>query len=249
MKTNVYHIGYTPGIKRASVFFWGCNFTCRGCLCKKETCNYLLEENIHLINEEPNGIAAQCPERFLDLDEVIKALTGLQLDKVLFEGQEASLDPAYPYLTEACHKHFGSCNVLCTNAYKIPSLAHTDELQVGLKAVTDSLHRDYTGKSNKRVLENLVRFHKTGLKLTLSSVYIPDYIDVQETERIARFIASIDKDIPYHVLAYFKSGDNPWRRPTYEEMDEAARIAKQHLNRVWGWRGDEEVIYPMVRIV
>jgi pyruvate formate lyase activating enzyme len=248
LKTHVYHIGYTPGIRRASVFFWGCNFTCRGCLCKKEIRNYLLEDKIHLINEEPKEIV-KCPDRFLDSDEVIEALTGLDLDKVLFEGQEASLDPAYPYLTEACHKRFGSCNVLCTNAYKIPSLEHTDELQVGLKAVTDSLHREYTGKSNQRVLKNFVQLHKTGLKLTASSVYIPGYIDSGETERIAEFIATIDKDIPYHILAYFKAGDNPWRRPTYDEMDEAGKIAKKHLNRVWSWRGDEEVIYPMVKIV
>ncbi|MEN8614003.1 radical SAM protein [Dehalogenimonas sp. THU2] len=247
MKTNIYHIGYTQAIKEVSIFFWGCNFKCKGCLCHKEIRNYLLKENLHLFNEEPKGIAP-FPDKFLDVDEVAQALEGLDFNRVLLEGQEASLDPAYPLLTETLHKKFGSRNILCTNAYKIPSLEHTDELQIGLKAFTDRVHRDYTGKSNKKVLDNFTSLYRSGRKLTVSSIFIPEYIDAEETERIAEFLASLDKNIPYHILAYFKAGDSPWRRPTHDEIDQAASLARKHLNRVWGWRGDEEVMHAMKRI-
>jgi len=208
----------------------------------------LLKENWHLFPEEPKGIAKP-PKRFLDFEEVMQALEGLEFDTVNLEGQEASLDPQYSQLTKALHKRFGSQNILCTNAYKIPPLHDTDNIQVSLKTIDDNLHRHYTGKSNKRVLQNFVNLYQSGMKLTVSSVLIPDYIDADETERIAKFIASVDKDIPFHILAYFKAGDNPWRRPTPDEMDEAASLARRHLNKVRGWRGDEEIMHEMVRII
>jgi len=247
MLTNIYHIAYSPATKQVSLFFWGCNFNCRGCLCQKEIHNFLLKEHLHLFLEEPKGLAKP-PERFLDFEEVMQMLESLDLNRILLEGQEASIDPQYPQLTEALHKKFGSHNILCTNIYKIPPLKDTDEIGVSIKAFTDSLHRHYTGKSNKGVLKNFVSLYQSGMKLTVSSLLIPDYIDADETERIARFIASVDKDIPYVLLPYFKAGDNPWRRPTPEEMDEATSVARRHLNKVHGWKGDEELEYEVVRI-
>jgi len=216
-------------------------------LCQKEIHNFLLKEHLHLFLEEPKGLAKP-PERFLDFEEVMQMLESLDLNRILLEGQEASIDPQYPQLTEALHKKFGSHNILCTNIYKIPPLKDTDEIGVSIKAFTDSLHRHYTGKSNKGVLKNFVSLYQSGMKLTVSSLLIPDYIDADETERIARFIASVDKDIPYVLLPYFKAGDNPWRRPTPEEMDEATSVARRHLNKVHGWKGDEELEYEVVRI-
>ncbi len=246
--TNIYHISYAPAMKEVSLFFWSCNFGCRGCLCQKEISNFLLKENQHLFLEEQGEIVMP-PLRFLGSKEVMRTLEGLEVDKVILEGQEASLDPQYPQITEALHKRFGSHNILCTNAYKIPSLKDTDELQIGLKAVTDSLHRHYTGKSSGRVLKNFVRLHRSGMKITASSLLIPGYIDADETENIAKFIAGVDKNIPYHILAYLKAGDNPWRRPTHDEIDGAASAARKHLDRVWGWTGDEEMEYEVRRVI
>ena len=246
--TNIYHISYTPATKEASLFFWGCNFDCRECLCKKEIRNYLLNENLHLFREEPKGLAKP-PERFLSINEVLQILDSLELQTVLLEGQEASIDPQYSQLTKVLHEKFGSHNILCTNAYKIPSLSNTDELQISIKAYNDSLHRHYTGKSNERVLSNFISLYQSGIKLTVASLYIPDYIDSGEIERIAKFIASIDEDIPFHILAYFKAGDNPWRRPTTEEMEAAVMVARQHSTEVSCLTGNEQLKYEVIRIV
>ncbi len=246
--TNVYHISYAPATKEASLFFWGCNFSCRGCLCKKEIHNFLLKENLYLPFEEPKGLAKP-PDRFLDLKEVIRTLDELDVRLVLLEGQEASLDPSYPALTEALHKRLGSRNILCSNIYKTPSLKDTDAVAVSIKAFTDRLHQHYTGKSNKRVLDNFVSLYKSGIKLSVASVFIPDYINNNEIELIARFIACVDKDIPFQILPYFKAGDNPWRHPIPEEMDEAARVARKHLNKVYSWNGNEKMDYEVVKIL
>jgi pyruvate-formate lyase-activating enzyme len=248
VKTNIYHITYTPELKEASLFFWNCNFDCKGCLCQKIPHDPSLKENLVAHLEEPNGIA-KAPDRFLDFEEVMQILGKLEVKKVMMMGMEAVLDPQYPQLSKALHDRFGSYNMVCSNLYKMPSFKDTDMVEVGIKAVTDHLHRDYTGKSNKRVLKNFISLYQSGMKLVTESVLIPDYIGPDEIERIAKFIASVDKDIFFVLLPYFKAGDNPWRRPTRDEMDGAAGLAKKHLNNVHAVYGDEELKYEVVRIV
>jgi pyruvate-formate lyase-activating enzyme len=247
MLTNIYHISYAPATKEASLFFWGCNFRCRGCLCLKEIRNFLLKENLHLFLEEP-GEVARPPDRFLDFEEVIKILNKLEPRTVILEGQEASLDPQYPRLTEEIHRRFAGRNILCTNAYRLPLLDHTDEVQVSLKAFTHSLHKIHTGRSNRKVLDNFITLCRSGKKITVSSVLIPGHIEKHEIEKMAQFIAGVNRDIPYHILPYFKAGNNPWRRPTHDEMEEAAGAAKKHLNRVYSWTGDEELKYKVLKV-
>ena len=178
----------------------------------------------------------------------MKILEDLNPKTVLLEGQEASLDPQYAAITRALHEKYSSRNILCTNAFLLPPLDDTDELQLGLKAFSNKLHLEYTGESNDEVLQNVARLFGSGKKLTVSSVFIPGYVDIEETGRIARFLATIDRDIPYHILAYFKAGDNPWRRPTATEIVQAAAEAKKYLKRSYGWTGDETMEYEVIRV-
>src|SRR5208283_2407493 len=201
--TNIYHVSYTPEAKEVSLFFWGCNFSCRECLCKKNVYNYLITENLGLFDTEPTCVV-NLPTRFLNLDELTDVLDGLDVSTVLLEGQEASLDPAYLPITEMLHKRYGTRNVLCTNAYRLPPLEHTDKVELGIKGITDSLHIDYTGKSNTRVLANFVKIYQSGVEMIVESPFIPGYMDLDETEKIAKFISSVDKDILYVILPYFK---------------------------------------------
>jgi len=247
METRVFHIGYCPELKEATLHYWDCNFRCRGCSCQKVIWDWMLDEYLEARDAEPEGIAAP-PERFLDFDEIIDILDTLELKRVLHMGQEAMLDPQYPFLTEEIHRRYGCKNVLLTNGFEMPDLTHIDKVEFGIKAITDSLHRHYTGESNKTVLENFVKIHDSGVQMIVESVFIPGYFDIEETERIVRFIASVDKNIVYVLLPYFKCGDNPWRRPTPKEMEAAAAMAREHLSNVYFFRGNEELQYRVVSI-
>ena len=78
-----------------------------------------------------------------------------------------------------------------------------------LKALDDRLHRTLTGASNKRTLENFLLLAKIAEKrrkpplLVASTLLIPGYITPDEVGAIARFIADIDPDIPYSLLAFY----------------------------------------------
>jgi len=123
-----------------------------------------------------------------------------------------------------------------------------DDVLFSIKAHTNNLHRHYTGKSNKRSLENFVRVYQSGTKLRVESIFIPEYIDYSEIENIARFIAEVDKSIPYHIDCYIPIGDNPWCRPTPKEVEEAATVAKRHLLNVSHLTGHEDLKFEVVRI-
>ena len=219
MKTHVYNIAFSETTKQAYLHFWGCNIGCRGCLCKR-------------------GLASP-PTEFLEFEEVIDTIDQLGARWVLFEGQEASIDPQMPFLAEALHRRLGTTNVLLTNAFQMPDLKHIDKISVGLKAFDEELHMDYTGKSNKTVLENFERIYRSGVPMMAETVLIPGYIDKEEIEKIARFIAGIDKNIRYQIDAYFKAGDNPWRRPSAGEVEAAAAVANRYLSHVYFYKGTE----------
>nr|BEL00215.1 radical SAM protein [Dehalococcoides mccartyi] len=207
----------------------------------------MLDEFLNDRDAEPLG-TSNPPDRFLSVDEIIMALGKLELKRVLHMGQEAILDPCYPLIAEIIHNQFGCKNVLLTNGYEMPNLKHTDKVEFGIKAITNRLHRHYTGKSNKRVLKNFKNIYASGIEMVVESVFIPSYIDIEETERIIDFIANIDKTLTYVILPYFKAGDNPWRRPTPTEMEITAKIAQKKLSNVHFFRGDEDLQHKVISI-
>jgi pyruvate-formate lyase-activating enzyme len=238
MQTNVYNIAFAESTKQAYLHFWGCNIQCKGCVCQKVVFDFMLDRNMHLHLAEPRGIVA-APTRFMDFDDVLDTLVELDVKWVLFEGQEASLDPQMPLIAEALHRRLNTTNVLLTNGYHMPDLRHIDKVAVGLKALDEKLHLDYTGQSNKTILENFKKIYRSGVPMMAETVLIPGYIDYEEIEKIAKFIASIDKNIRYQIDAYFKAGNNPWRRPTTDEVERAVEATRKHLTNAYAYNGTE----------
>ncbi|MDN4186736.1 MAG: radical SAM protein [Dehalococcoides mccartyi] len=230
--TNVYHIAYAPGIKKAYLFHWNCNLKCRGCLCKKEINCLALEENLDVVARDPHLAPPRGPESFLSLNGIMETLRKVELKEVLFEGQEATIDPHFAEICRRLKAEFGVYITLNTNGLKLPDLSNVDEVVFSLKAVTPELYLDYTEVPNTRMLENFENIFRSGKKLRAEMVFIPGYIDIAETEVIAKHIASLSRDIPLRIDAYFECGNNTWRRATPEEMRQAVAAAKKHLNTV-----------------
>lgn len=246
---NIYHITYSPEPKTVCLHFWGCNLSCRACLCHKEIYDCHLEETKEAIFQ-PDKPAEPAPAAFLPLSQVQEVLHSLEVQQVIFMGQEPAIDPQLPELAKALHREFGSYNILLTNGFKVlPTTKDFDEVVFSLRAYTDSLHRDYTGKSSKKALDNFLSIYKSGVKLRAESVFIPEYIEHNEIENIAKFIAQVDRNIPYRIDAYLPVAGNPWRRPSVDEMEEAVTMAKRYLNNVSCLTGNEKLKYKVVRIV
>ncbi len=113
-------------------------------------------------------------------------------------------------------------------------------IKFDLKAWNEGLHSCLTGITNKRTLEN---FREVGKYISLrrepplliaSTLLVPGYIDAEEIRNISGFIASVDPDIPYRLLAFyphFYMKDLPLLKR--EEAYELLQIAKSSgLNNV-----------------
>ena len=228
---KIYHIAYEPTFRSLDIHFWTkCNLSCQACYTHYEKRDLgLLDDPIAGITQRPRE---KQPKRFLTLTEVISRIENLEIERAIFMGTEPTLDPEMPALAQALHHRFKCYNIILTNGLKAFDLKHIDEVIFSIKALSGELHCDYTGRSNKMIIRHFLAIYNSGKKLQAETVLIPDYIDKYEVERIAKFIADIDPNIPLRIDAYFPVGDNPWRAATASEVEAAAKLATKFLNKV-----------------
>ncbi|MHC1635160.1 MAG: radical SAM protein [Candidatus Methanospirareceae archaeon] len=244
MKTKVYHISFHEFGSLAHLFFWGCNFSCKGCLCKA------FPFDCHLPTSQAGIKIKEGDLQFLDVEDIVRLLEPIKPKVALFGGWEPTLDPVLHEIAPALRSKLETYNYLLTNGYdiSISAIKEMDEVKVSIKAYTDDIHRYYTGKSNKRVLENFKRIYEEGIKLSAETVLIPGCVDIEEIGRIAAFISSIDKNIPLRIDAYWPVACKDWRAPTREEVMRAAKEARKYLNNVSFLAGDESIEGKIIRV-
>ena len=227
-KKPLYH--YYPGSRILSVGFVGCSFRCKFC------------QNWHI----SQGIDAET--RFMGPDDLVQAAR-----------KERSFGIAYTYSEPLVHAEYlldamgqargaGLKNVLVSNGYINPGPADellplVDAANIDLKAWDADFYRTET--SGK--LEEVKRFitQAAGLiHLEITTLVIPTKNDTEDQiEGIARFIASLDPQIPFHLSAYhpqYRYAIPPTPPATLRRL---AEVAKQHLRFVYiGNIGPEETI-------
>ena len=106
-------------------------------------------------------------------------------------------------------------------------------IKFDLKAWDEKLHRALTGNTNRRTLDNFKRAAARIAErpnpplLVASTLLVPGYIDEREVGELARFLASIDKGIPYSLLgfhpAFILSDLPPTSKAQAQSCLEAAR--------------------------
>jgi pyruvate formate lyase activating enzyme len=91
-------------------------------------------------------------------------------------------------------------------------------VKIDLKAFNPSIHRALCGFDNAKILENFARAAEWSRErpcppaLVASTTLIPEFIDEEEIYGLASFIARIDPNIPYALLAFaphFLMEDSP----------------------------------------
>lgn len=89
------------------------------------------------------------------------------------------------------------------------SLASGGVVKFDLKAFSEEIHLALTGVSNSQTLKNFAALaQRVGERpavplLTASTLLVPGYVDLEEIHGLARFIARLNPDIPYSLLAFY----------------------------------------------
>ena len=229
-------VTYTEHSRTLFIYNFGCNWACSVCTyrirdpCSVEKCREISENEIMKLVEEYylNG----------------KAKT------VKFLGGEPLINPNLPTIAEFAMDLGLRVSIGHTNLSLMPPEG-VEGVVAGIKAISEDIHREYTGNfTNEETLENFERCYQKGITLKTNTVLVPKFVDVDEVERIAEFIASIDDNIPFHIIGYMPVPNFPWRRPTINELKTAAATAKKHLKNVtWSRPSIEEISYPSKRIL
>jgi pyruvate formate lyase activating enzyme len=148
----------------------------------------------------------------MSADEVLAAVS---LDKryyrdgggVTFSGGEPLAQKEFLY---ECIKLCKEQNINCAIE---TSLIYFDEeifglldfVMADLKIWDDGIHKQYTGVSNKKIIENFKRLNKLGVPIIARTPIIPEI--KQGVGEISRFLFSLENVKKYEILPYHTIGN------------------------------------------
>jgi pyruvate formate lyase activating enzyme len=120
------------------------------------------------------------------------------------------------------------------------SLASGGNIKFDLKSWDENLNLALCGVSNRPTLESFKMIgegffkKRSGLPvLTASTLLVPGYVDAEEVENLAKFMASVDTGIPYTLLAFYPQYVmNDLQTTSREQANQCYNVAKKYLEHV-----------------
>ena len=227
-----YREGPEHGYSNLAVFFYGCNFSCIFC---------------------QNASHKEFPNRLMSIDEFVRPIKNNEkISCICFFG--GSPEPQLPFALKAskraleikkhllriCWEWNGCGNPSLVRKATQLSLETGGNIKFDLKAATPSLSLALSGVDNKRAFENFkmiaTRFYDKRPDVPLlmaSTLLVPGYVTAAEVEKIASFIAEINPEIHYSLLAFYPAFKMMDLAPTSKaQASRCFQVAKKYLKRV-----------------
>ena len=192
------------GYVNLAVFYGTCNMDCLFCQ------NWFYRENIQnlqprtpvseLINHITHYVTCVC---FFGGDPSPQILHALNVCKTIKEKTKKE-----KRIIRICWETNGLMNKMFLDLALKFSLESGGIMKFDLKAWNPTLYKGLCGVDGRTVYDNfkhaskLIKDRPEIPLLTASTLLIPGYIDEDEIRNIARFIANIDPQIPYSLLAF-----------------------------------------------
>ncbi|MBE6466087.1 AmmeMemoRadiSam system radical SAM enzyme [Denitrobacterium detoxificans] len=205
---------------------YGCNMHCPFC------------QNASIAQVDATGV----PWREVTPEEVVRAACGLR-DRgcigIAYTYNEPLINWEFLRDTGSLAHDAGLVNVLVSNGFASEHVVEqiapfVDAANIDLKCFTAEGYRKLSGDLDtvKHTIELLAALPTCHLEVT--TLVVPGLSDdVVQVERMARWLASLDPAIPYHLTRFFpqhRMSDVP---PTpLATLHELARVAKRHLRTV-----------------
>jgi pyruvate formate lyase activating enzyme len=190
------------GYENLAVFYEACSFNCLFC------------QNWHFRAGKPGGATKSARELAAAVTKTTSCICYFggdptpQLDHALAASRLA-LENAKGRILRICWETNGSMNGSLLKKMARLSMESGGCIKFDLKAFDSNLHRALTNSSNKQTLDNFKQLAEISRQradppfLIASTLLVPGYVDPREVSRIATFIASLDRTIPYTLLAFY----------------------------------------------
>lgn len=184
---------YLPNTKTLSYATIGCNFSCKFCQ------NHSISQAKTLI--APFGKIL--PEKMIHLAQEYKtpSITATYTEPTVFL--------EYNLAIMRLAKKEGIKNIWVSNGYFSEETFKTiepylDAINIDFKSINSERLKCATGAKVEPVLESIERVFKSGIHIELTTLIIPGFNDFEvEIKSIAQKIASISKEIPWHISRFF----------------------------------------------
>jgi pyruvate formate lyase activating enzyme len=192
-KKPLFH--FQPGSLSFSIATAGCNFRCEFCQNWSES----------QITKGPEGKIVGFQ---LSPEEIVKQAIKNDCRSIAYTYTEPTIFFEYAQDTAELAKKKGLANVFVTNGFQTPETIKemqkfVDAANVDLKSFSDKFYQKICGGRLKPVLESIRLMHRAGIWVEITTLVIPKQNDSKkELKQIADFIASVDKNIPWHLSRF-----------------------------------------------
>ena len=225
-----------PGI-RTIVFFKGCFMRCAWC-CNPESQGREIETIIERGKPKTVGrdvsVADIMPEILADLPYYRRSGGGVTLSggevlcqadfarELLIACKEAGLHTA---IESASSAKFEEIEKL---------LPYLDLYLMDIKHIDSAKHKEYTGVSNERILENARKIAQSGVELVIRTPVIPGFNDTpEEIKAISHFAKSLSGVREHHLLPYHRLGMDKYeglgRNYSLKEIEPPSKEKMEYL--------------------
>lgn len=223
-KKPLYH--FLPETKSFSIGTFGCNFRCMWCQ------NFDISQFKKLPDKIPGNNLS--PENIVD--EALR--TGCK--SISYTYNEPAIFVEFAIDVAKLAKKKNLKNIFVTNGYMTPECLdfieeYIDAMNIDLKSFSDETYRKYCGAKLQPVLDTIKLAYKKKIHIEITTLVIPGLNDSEEElEKIAKFIASVDKNIPWHISRFFPMYRMLDKLTTpLETLKKAEKIGKKYLNHVY----------------
>jgi len=185
---------FLPGSLAYSIATMGCNFRCLHC------------QNAD-ISQAPRETGKVLGD-FVPPDDVVAAAEANGCQAIAYTYTEPTIFFEYAYDVAVLAKEKGLKNVFVSNGYTGEEAAKKimpilDANNIDLKG-DDQFYRKVCKARLEPVQRNIKLFWDSGVWVEVTTLIIPGYNDSEEQLRdIARFLASVSEDLPWHVSAFY----------------------------------------------
>jgi len=194
--------GPESGYKNLAVFLAACSFDCLFCQ------NWSFRENTEML--APLRTPGELADMVDDRTSCICFFGGDPSPQLPFAltASRRALKRAGGRTLRICWETNGSMNAGLLRQALALSLETGGCMKFDIKAWDENLNRALTGATNRQTLENVelaIEFSQVRPEpppVVASTLMVPGYVGPQEVSSIARFLASLDPDIPYSLLAF-----------------------------------------------
>ncbi len=206
-KKPLYH--FMPGTKSLSIATVGCNLRCLWC--QNDDISQCTKSDDFDRDAIMNKVGVE-----MEPEQIVTDAKKQNCPSISYTYTEPTIFLEFALDTMKLAKKEGLKNIWVSNGYMTTETLdlitpYLDAINIDLKGFSEENYLKYSGAKLQPVLDNIRDIYKRKIHIEVTTLIVPGVNDDEkQLNDIANFLASISKEIPWHISRFF---------PAYKMMD------------------------------